>query len=159
MHAAVALVYAQALREHSGQELRRALREAQFEYALYAAEGEGSASRFPESGWMCGDIADLAVLLHRSSMPAWRVDRLADSLERGVVEASGRLGLSYAPGSPLGTEIADILGQSDDAEGQTRRMAMTVIVDALVFHEALAKAGDGGARDPGTDGARAQAVS
>ena len=33
-----------------------------------------------------------------------------------------------------------MLGQSDDNGGQTRRMAMTVLVNAFVFHEALAEA-------------------
>ena len=140
VHASVALVYPQALRNHQGQALRKALGEASFEYALYAAEKGGSESRFPESGWISGDIADLSLLLHRSSMPAWRVDALADSLERGVVRASGRFTASHAKGSPLGKEIAEILGQSDDDEGQTRRMAMTVVLDALVFHAALSKA-------------------
>ena len=36
-----------------------------------------------------------------------------------------------------------MLGQADDAGGQTRRMAMTVVANALVFHEALAQAGFG----------------
>ena len=140
VHASVALVYPKALRNHQGQALREALSEAQFEYALYAAAQGGSESRFPETGWISGGITDLSLLLHRSSMPAWRVDALADSLERGVVRASGRFTASHAQGSALGKEIAGILGQSDDAEGQTRRMAMTVVVDALVFHAALSKA-------------------
>ena len=140
VHASVALVYPKTLRNHHGRALRKALGEAQFEYALYAAEKGGSASRFPDSGWISGDIADLSLLLHRSSMPAWRVDALADSLERGVVRASGRFTASHGQGSALGMEIAEILGQSDDDEGQTRRMAMTVVVDALVFHAALSKA-------------------
>ena len=140
VHASVALVYPQAIRNHQGQALRSALGHAQFEYALYAAAQGGSESRFPETGWISGDIADLSLLLHRSSMPAWRVDELADSLERGVVRASGRFTASHAHGSALGKEIAEILGQSDDCEGQTRRMAMTVVVDALVFHAALSKA-------------------
>ena len=33
-----------------------------------------------------------------------------------------------------------MLGQADDEDGQTRRMAMTVIANALVFHESLAEA-------------------
>ena len=35
--------------------------------------------------------------------------------------------------------MAAVLGQSDDEEGQTRRMAMTVVATALIFHEALAE--------------------
>ena len=74
-------------------------------------------------------------------MPAWRVEALTDTLEHGVTGASGLLSSSHPVGSALGAELADILGQSDDPEGQTRRMAMTVLVDALVFHAALAEAG------------------
>ena len=44
-------------------------------------------------------------------------------------------------GSELGARIADVLGQSDDEEGQTRRMAMTVLANALIFHESLAEVG------------------
>ena len=148
VHASVALVYAKGLRNHQGQALRTALAKARFEYAPYAVEEEGSQSRFPEAGWMSGDIADLSLLLHRSSMPAWRVDALADSLERGVIRASGRFTASHPEGSLLGKEIAEILGQSDDDEGQTRRMAMTVVADALVFHAALSKAQMAVATDP-----------
>ena len=72
VHASVALVYPKALQNHQSQALRTALGEAQFEYALYAAAQGGSESRFPETGWISGDIADLSLLLHRSSMPAWR---------------------------------------------------------------------------------------
>ena len=35
--------------------------------------------------------------------------------------------------------MAAVLGQSDDEEGQTRLMAMTVVATALIFHEALAE--------------------
>ena len=35
--------------------------------------------------------------------------------------------------------LEPVLGQSDDDDGQTRRMAMTVIANALVFHESLAE--------------------
>ena len=105
VHASVALVYPQALRNFQGRALRMALGEAQFEYALYAAEKDGSASRFPDAGWISGDIAELSLLLHRSSMPAWRVDALADSLERGVVRASGRFTASHGQGSALGMEL------------------------------------------------------
>ena len=89
---------------------------------------------------MAGNIAQLALILHRSSIPAWRVEALADSLERGVIRAAGAFGSRYQHGSTLGETIATILGQSDDEGGQTRRMAMTVIIDALVFHSALAEA-------------------
>lgn len=140
IHASIALVYPASMREYHGGALRNALAVAQFQYALYTVEADGSFSRFPEGGWLAGNIAELALLLHRSSIPAWRVEALADSLERGVIRAAGALTSRHQHGSALGETIATILGQSDDEGGQTRRMAMTVIVDALVFHAALAEA-------------------
>ena len=80
------------------------------------------------------------MLLHRSSIPAWRVETLADALELGVNRAEGDFSTAHPASSTIGDGVASALGQSDDGEGQTRRMAMTVIVNALVFHEALAEA-------------------
>ena len=91
VHAAVALVYPMSLREYQGKALREALAAAQLEYALFVAESETAHSRFPATGWISGDVAELSLLLHRSTMPGWRIDALADVLERGVVQASGRL--------------------------------------------------------------------
>ena len=57
---------------------------------------------------------------------------MADELERGVLEATALL--------DFGAGLGEVLGQEDDDKGQTRRMAMTVVADALVFHSALAEA-------------------
>ena len=140
IHAVVAVVYSEELRHHHGAALRDALRETQFEYALFTMEADGSTSRFPEAGWIFGDISQLAVLLHRSSIPAWRIEELADTLERGIVRAEGTFSATHPHGSALGQSVADLLRQIDDESGQTRRMAMTVVVNALVFHAALSEA-------------------
>ena len=83
---------------------------------------------------------ELALLLHQSSIPAGKVESLADALELGVNRAAGDFSAAHPASSTVGDAVASVLGQSDDGEGQTRRMAMTVIVNALVFHEALAEA-------------------
>ena len=140
IHAVFALVYPEELRHYQGAALRHALRETQFEYALLTVEADGSSSRFPDAGWISGDISELAILLHRSSIPAWRVEALANALEQGVVRAEGTFSATHPHGSALGNSVAKLLGQTDDRSGQTRRMAMTVVVDALVFHAALAEA-------------------
>ena len=141
VHASIALVYPISLRRFHGEALRNALLDADFEYAIYAAAADGLTSRFPERGWISGKLAELTLILHRSSLPAWRVDALVDSLERGVIRAEGTFSSRHPHGSELGEQIATILGQSDDAGGQTRRMAMTVVVDALIFHAALSESG------------------
>ena len=140
IHAAVALVYPDHLRSRGGEPLRAELRSAEFEYALFTVEANGGTVRFPTEGWLRGGVRQLAVLLHRSSIPAWRVEALANALELGVNRAEAILSANHPVGSPLGRSIADVFGQLDDEACQTRRMAMTVIVDALVFHSALAEA-------------------
>lgn len=136
----IALVYPRVLREHHSADLRQVLREITFQYAVLSRELNDAVKRLPTAGWLSGDIRDLALLVHLLSVPTSRVDELADVLENGVSQAEQSFATEHPVGTPLGKNIADVLGQQDDEEGQTRRMAMTVIADALVFHAALAEA-------------------
>ena len=140
IHAAIALVYPENLRNHHGAALRSMIQSSQLEYVLFTVQPNGETARFPTEGWLRSGIAELAILLHRSSIPAWRVEALADALELGVKRAAATFTATHPVGSPLGLSLAAILGQLDDDAGQSRRMAMTVLVNALVFHVALAEA-------------------
>ncbi len=140
IHATIALNYPASLRDHSGAALRSQLRSCQFEYALISQDADGGTIRVPNAGWITGGLRELAFVVHRSSIPSWRVEELADELERGVSRAAGLLTVSHPHGSQLGSDIAATLGQIDDEGGQSRRMAMTVLADALIFHVALAEA-------------------
>ncbi|MGK7311237.1 MAG: hypothetical protein ACN0LA_03275 [Candidatus Longimicrobiales bacterium M2_2A_002] len=140
VNTAFAIVYPDQLREVSGAALRDALRDATLEYALFSIGIDEEVQRLPTTGWLAGDVTELALLLHRASIPAWQVESLADTLETGVKRAEGGLTEAHAIGSAIGEKLADVLDQSDDEAGQTRRMAMTVIANALVFHAALAEA-------------------
>ncbi len=143
IESAIALVYPPGLLELDGEALRQALRDTdQLEYALLTRTPGGGLERLPESGWLNGSARDLAMLAHRASTPAPRVERMGVILEQSIENAAAEFTArhpSHAPGS-LGADIAALLGQSDDQAGQTRRMAMTVIINALIFHEALAQA-------------------
>ena len=82
-----------------------------------------------------GSARDLAMLAHRASTPAPRVERMGVILEQSIEDAAAAFTYrhgSHATGS-IGSDIADLLGQSDDQGGQTRRMAMTVVINALIF--------------------------
>ena len=83
IHASVALIYPEALRSYNGSRLRTALREVQLEFCLYTSQANEEIARFPPDGWLSGGVAELAILLHRSSIPAWRVEALSDALEHG----------------------------------------------------------------------------
>ena len=126
-----------------GEELRQALRTTEgLEYALLTRTLGGGEERLPETGWLKGSARDLAMLAHRASTPAPRVERMGVILEQSIEDAAAAFTArhgSHLSGS-LGADIAKLLGQSDDQAGQTRRMAMTVVINALIFHEALAEA-------------------
>ncbi len=140
---AIALVYPPQFASLGGAALREAIDATDaLEYALCSRGGDGAPpDRLPASGWLRGSVRDLAMLVQRATTPARRVDALAATLERGVRDAADAFSHRHAYGLEHGRSLADALGQTDDVSGQTRRMAMTVIVNALVFHEALALAG------------------
>lgn len=140
VHAVVAVVYPAEIRNHSGAALRRALRAAELEYVLLTSEADDSVSRFPQAGWIKGGVNDLAVLIHRSSIPAWWIEALADALESGINRAEGSFRASHPHGSSLGETISGVVDRTDDAEGQARRMAMAIVADALIFHGVLREA-------------------
>ena len=139
----IALVYPSELWEIDGAELRQTIRSTNgLEYALLTRTLGGGVERLPESGWLNGSARNLAMLAHRASIPSPRVERMGTILEQSIEDAAAAFTARHAshqPGS-LGGDIADLLGQSDDQAGQTRRMAMTVVINALIFHEALAEA-------------------
>ncbi len=143
VESAIAVVYPPEVAEVDGRQLRDALRTTEaLEYALLTRTLGGGVERLPESGWLMGSARDLAMLAHRASIPSPRVERMGIILEQSIEDAASAFTsrhASHQPGS-LGGDIADLLGQSDDQAGQTRRMAMTVVINALIFHEALAEA-------------------
>ena len=141
---AVALVYPPEFQQLSGAALRDAIRTTDaLEYALYThvRDDERGRERLPESGWLRGGVIDFAMLVHRAATPAPRVEALADALAGGIGDAADRFSHHHPRfGEGRGAQLAAILEQTDDAKGQTRRMAMTVLLNALIFHEALAQA-------------------
>ena len=134
-------------RDLAGERLRTALREAAtIEYALLTGRTRETYQRFPDAGWLTGGASDLARLTYQAGVPRNAVDAAADRLEQGVTAAAERLNEAIQLRPDIGPWIADRLHQEDG--GQTHRMAMTVITNALVFHENLA--GSHGIVPPGS---------
>ena len=139
---AIALVYPDELTYLDGRRLRSAIdRTGGFEYALYTRRTGEPPERLPEQGWVRGGVRDLAMLVHRAAAPAPRVEALAAAFEIGVEQAANEFTRRWAYGSERGRAVAGELKQEDDTDGQTRRMAMTVVANALIFQESLAEAG------------------
>ena len=142
IESAIALVYPPDVREQTGgRRIRAALRQTDaLEYALYTTTAGDAVERLPAFGWLRGNVHDLAMFVQRATIPAQQVERLVDTLEHGVSSAAAAFETKHGQrtGQGIGPQIAEVLGQSDDQAGQTRLMAMTVLINALIFHDALA---------------------
>ena len=130
VEAAVALRYPESV--GSAANLSAALGNARLSYCILHENG----ARFPESGWLTGDIAGLADLIGLVSVPQRAVDEAAAALERGIDRVANVLAEMAAQRPNIGPTIARLLGMSDVP--QTRRMAGAIIANALIFHERLA---------------------
>ena len=136
--AAIAVRVPSRFRDLEGEALRGALRrtDAGLEYALLAGASGAQYDRFPDAGWLVGGASDLARLAYQAGVPLRAIENAADRLEQGVRAASERLSETIELRPDVGPWIAERLQQEDGV--QTRRMAMTIVTNALVFHANLA---------------------
>jgi hypothetical protein len=126
------------LKDFSGQPLKDEILTAfDFDIALFTGESLASFMRWPRNGWVRGNVTDLSMLIQSASVPPTVVEEAANKLVEGVSEAAAFLeGMAIAhPGAM--SKICEELRQQDSE--QTRRMAATILANALVFHESLAR--------------------
>ncbi|MFC1893392.1 hypothetical protein ACFLYR_05115 [Chloroflexota bacterium] len=126
------------LRDFSGQSLKgEIINASDFEMALYTGESPESFARWPQNGWVSGDVTDLSMLIQSAAVPPAVIEEAANKLVDGVSGAAAFLeDMAIAhPGAIK--KICEELRQQDGE--QTRRMAMTILANALVFHESLAR--------------------
>jgi len=141
---AIAVRLPSRLRQKQAWELKQELGEARdIEMALYMGEDKESALRWPESGWLRGGYRDLSLLIQSASIPPMIIEQAKTHLKNGVEEAAGLLADVGKSHPESMKHICLALHQEDDAKGQTRSMAATILASALVFQEALA-GGPGG---------------
>ena len=136
--AAIAVRIPLRFRDLEGEALRNALRQtdAGLEYALLAGASRDQHDRFPDAGWLVGGATDLARLAYQASIPLRAIENAADRLEQGVRAASERLSETIELRPDVGPWISERVHQEDGV--QTRRMAMAIVTNALVFHANLA---------------------
>jgi len=126
------------LRDFSGQQLKdEIVNAADFEIALYTGESPESFVRWPQSGWVSGNVTDLSMLIQSATVPPAVIEEAANRLVEGVSEAAALLkDMAIAHPGAL-KKICEELRQQEGE--QTRRMATTILANALVFHESLAR--------------------
>jgi hypothetical protein len=125
------------LRTKQGECLRDELAAgSDLEMTLYTGRDPKTYSRWPRSGWMVGGLSDLSALVRWAGIPPEVVDEAADQLVSGVSEAAALLEEMAKAHPGAVHKISEELRQEDSP--QTRRMATTILANALVFHETLA---------------------
>jgi hypothetical protein len=133
----VAVRLSQKLRHLEGKALADELSSrATFEFACFMGRSPEDATRWPSRGWMTGDIREMSLLCQSMTIPPAIVDDAADRLVQGVSDAAGHLDELAQRYDGALKNIATTLKQEDGI--QTRRMAMTIVANAFVFHASLA---------------------
>lgn len=126
------------LRDHSGPSLKHEVATASdFEMALYTGESSTNFQRWPQSGWLRGNVVDLSILVQSASVPPAVIAAAAERLVSGVSEAAALLN-EIGSTHPAAMQVIGQELRQQDGE-QTRRMATTILANAFVFHESLAR--------------------
>ena len=106
------------------------------EYALFAGTDADAWERFPEAGFISGNLRDLAAFVEQAAIPAAAIEQAVTDLQRGVANAAAILMEAVSLTDHTGEVIAEHLKQDFDI--QTARIAATIMINALVFHQNLA---------------------
>ena len=88
------------------------------------------------NGWLKGGVAELSSVAQQAAIPPKVIDQATRWFVEGISAAAGRLTEIATRFDGAMKHICEILHQEDSE--QTRRMAMTIVANALIFHETLA---------------------
>ena len=134
---AMALRLPHRFRRVPHRELDSLLRHANdLHYVLLSVETFGEIHRFPNEGWIKGDLTDIATAIRIGAIPVSKVANAAYDLEHGVNETALLLEAARHERPGIARQLEEILHQ--EACEQTSRMAMLIITNAFVFQSSLA---------------------
>ncbi|MCY4524968.1 MAG: hypothetical protein OXB89_00025, partial [Anaerolineaceae bacterium] len=128
----------------SGAALRRRWLDCdELKYALFRRVRGGEIERWPANGWLQGTVRDLALLSQQAMRPGEEIDELAQILETRIDQAASAFNKAWPHGDErAGAMLSEQLRLEDDGV-QTRRMAMAILANALIFQQSLAPQLDG----------------
>ena len=107
----------------------------QLEYALYTGTSHDEYNRFPQRGFIPGNLKDLAAFISYAAVPEDAIQTAIDTLIRGIGASASILREACEASDTTKQAITDILKQ--DYSDQTLRMTATIMINALVFHLSL----------------------
>ena len=105
------------------------------EYALYSGKSSDEYSRFPSQGFISGTLKDLAHFVSQASVPEEVLEEAIEVFAKGVRGVAVNLKWACEEGDNLEPALVEILKQ--DYSEQTLRMGAAIMLNALMFHDAL----------------------
>lgn len=121
----------------SQHELLEAVKNTSYEFCLISEKSDKNPKgRWPSHEWIEGGVGELAEFIELASLSENKTDEGAGALKNAIEQAAKILQEECRPEKQ--EKIARLLSQENDREGQTIKMAMAILVNALVFHIALA---------------------
>ena len=110
---------------------------ADFELSLHRINKIKSVERFPETGWITGDIDDLADIIELSTLSESSMKAGIEVLEQSIEQAASIL---YNGCKSKKEDVLDNIANELHQEkcDQTYKMAMAIIVNAFTFQMSIA---------------------
>ena len=142
----------------TGDDAQRMLEEGhEIEYAVYQGD-EKEQTRFPQSGYVKGDIRDLVDFIRPAAEPQDAINRATEVFENGIADAAILIqgcAVQTGIGEAIGTELrqqwptypahppttkAELDQEKADqnAREQTAKMTAAMLINALAFQQNLA---------------------
>ena len=126
------------LKSVSQHELLETVKNTSYEFCLISEKSDKNPKgRWPSHEWIEGGVGELAEFIELASLSENKADKGTEALKNAVKQAADILQKESNPGKP--DKIAKLLSQVNDEKGQTIKMAMAILVNALVFHIAIAE--------------------
>ncbi len=134
----IMVVYPDELKTDSSSDLTPRLKDAILDFAV-VAEGprsSGEAVRFPFDGWLSGSVNDLIDFVE---LVAQAERKMSAVLERYMSAVNGAAHHLASGGDAAGSFVSAVANLLHQEKGeQTSKMAMSIILNALVTHDAIA---------------------
>ena len=130
----VALRFPVSLTYVNQPNLEEAMERATYQYAALSLDTDAPPPRWPRAGWLEGGVDDLANLCENIALSERALTAGLARLEDAVRDISHRL-RTTVPQGVLDQMAAEL--RQEDGE-QTSRMAAAIILNAAIFHTAIA---------------------
>ncbi len=108
----------------------------EFEYALFTGDSPDNPGRFPRSGFIPGNLRDLAAFICYAATPEGTIEEAIRILESGIA-ATAYTVLNAARNNEV-TRPAVERELKQEFDEQSARMAATIMINAFMFHMTLA---------------------